>query len=146
MRVAVETIPENQDMVLEQDIAASQWEMDSFDIVFCDSAHVQAGLRRIGDEILVKGRVDVKRKITCSRCLQEKIQPVAREFTFSYNLADIGDYLEIDNDVREELLLNFPMKVLCKSDCKGICPECGVDLNKEQCSCKAKASGFLNTG
>lgn len=44
--------------------------------------------------------------------------------------------IDISSDVREYALLSIPMKKLCKENCKGLCPNCGKDLNKEQCSCK----------
>ena len=57
------------------------------------------------------------------------------KFDLNYNLSNLGNYLDIDKDVREEMLLNFPMKVLCSEDCKGICSGCGANLNNQKCSC-----------
>ena len=47
-----------------------------------------------------------------------------------------GNYLDVDQLVRNELLLNLPMKVLCNENCKGICNRCGANLNYESCSCE----------
>jgi uncharacterized metal-binding protein YceD (DUF177 family) len=58
------------------------------------------------------------------------------EFNRRYDLETLGNYIEINNDVREEILLNFPMKVLCAPGCKGLCQGCGRDLNLEKCDCK----------
>jgi uncharacterized protein len=44
-------------------------------------------------------------------------------------------FLQIDNMVRESILLTLPLKPLCREDCKGLCPICGIDLNKSVCSC-----------
>ena len=46
-----------------------------------------------------------------------------------------GYNLDVDQLVRDELLLNLPMKVLCDEDCKGICNRCGANLNHETCDC-----------
>ena len=46
-----------------------------------------------------------------------------------------GYNLDVDQLVRDELLLNLPMKVLCDEDCKGICNRCGANLNYETCDC-----------
>ncbi|MDD5195443.1 MAG: DUF177 domain-containing protein, partial [Candidatus Omnitrophica bacterium] len=56
------------------------------------------------------------------------------------------EYLTVDNDIREEVLLNFPMKVLCKPDCKGLCPGCGANLNNEVCKCKQKTKQSARAG
>jgi len=45
------------------------------------------------------------------------------------------DKIDTTNDVREFALLSVPMKKLCKENCKGLCPKCGSDLNKEKCKC-----------
>ena len=44
---------------------------------------------------------------------------------------------ELDTDVLigNEILVNWPVKILCKEDCKGICPKCGRDLNQGDCGC-----------
>ena len=46
-----------------------------------------------------------------------------------------GYTLDVDALIRDELFLHLPMKVLCKEDCRGICPRCGANLNHGTCSC-----------
>jgi uncharacterized protein len=46
-----------------------------------------------------------------------------------------GNYLDVDQTVREQVIVNVPMKSLCTEGCKGICPICGRNLNEERCSC-----------
>ena len=48
----------------------------------------------------------------------------------------IGFDLDVDKLIYGEILVNWPMKVLCKEDCKGVCQFCGANLNEGQCSCK----------
>ena len=137
MRVAVERI-KYEGLTSSEDIEAKSWEMDSFDVHFVKNIHLDCRFVRAGKEILVEARVVTHRLITCSRCLEQVEQTVEQDFKLSYRVADLGDYLEIDKDVREEILLDFPMKVLCRPDCKGICPGCGVNLNYEKCRCNKK--------
>ena len=67
-------------------------------------------------------------------------QPEA-ESEHSLHEQDLGDLyvteeiLETDPILIEQLQLNVPMKPLCRPDCKGLCPECGADLNEGACSC-----------
>ena len=44
--------------------------------------------------------------------------------------------LDVDRLIYNEILVNWPAKVLCKPDCKGICPKCGTNLNLETCDCE----------
>ena len=46
-----------------------------------------------------------------------------------------GYHLNVDELIKNELLLNWPMKVLCREDCKGICKICGKNLNDGECGC-----------
>jgi uncharacterized protein len=125
-----------EEMELEEDINAADWDLDSFDVKFIDNIHLDCKFKRIGREIMVEANVAANRKIICSRCLMEAKQPLEQDFMFLYNVNEIGTYLNVDNAIREEMLLDFPMKVLCSPDCKGICSVCKANLNIEACKCK----------
>jgi len=44
--------------------------------------------------------------------------------------------LDVSDDLRQEIILTYPVKCLCREDCQGLCPACGKNLNSETCSCK----------
>jgi len=46
--------------------------------------------------------------------------------------------LDLDAPICDEILLSFPMRILCRDDCRGLCAGCGADLNKEACRCTKK--------
>lgn len=98
----------------------------------------------------IDGRVTVEIEIPCDRCLE----PVSHAWSLQLGrelelkrLEDAGEEdldeqpylngynLDVDRLIYNELLLNWPMKVLCKEDCKGICNRCGTNLNQETCTC-----------
>ena len=63
----------------------------------------------------------------------------------SLNNEDNGDFVLVDNYqlpldslVEADLILSLPSKVLCREDCRGLCPHCGKDLNEGLCGCKPK--------
>lgn len=97
-----------------------------------------------GNHIVVQGTIRTHGAYTCSRCLTPV--PVDRNATLSevygteaalpddvlpYN----GEYIDLTETIRENLILSEPMKVLCRPDCKGLCPQCGKNLNEGPCSC-----------
>ena len=49
-----------------------------------------------------------------------------------------GEAIELDDLVREEILLALPAQVLCRESCRGLCPVCGVDRNLSTCDCEAR--------
>jgi len=106
-------------------------------------------------DIRVNGKVSASFEIACARCLEPVVHDVKREFDLLYRPlgsdagreelsvtgaeAEIGYYqgegLLLDDVVREQVLLAVPLKAVCRQDCKGLCPQCGKNLNEEQCSC-----------
>lgn len=97
----------------------------------------------------VQGLVDVTLRMSCDRCLkpvdevlhldfeQEVFSPdVARPASEEDDQPYMEDYqLNVEELVNTEITVNLPMKVLCKADCKGICRQCGKDLNTGSCEC-----------
>ena len=90
----------------------------------------------------------------CDRCAAE----VKREGTLKIQHFLVSELNDEDNDeyylvedmsfdldelVREDILLSLPTKILCREDCKGICPYCGANLNEKQCDCKKPADPRL---
>lgn len=135
MKIAVAKI-KDKELEFKEEIDASSWDLDSNDIKFVDKITLICKFVRLGKEIIVEVKVNTHRIISCSRCLQEVGQVIWQSFKLNYNISSLGDYLEIDDDVRQEILLDYPMKVLCDPACKGLCPNCGVNLNFENCNCK----------
>jgi uncharacterized protein len=46
-----------------------------------------------------------------------------------------GDGILLEDALREQVLLEAPIRAICREDCKGLCPHCGANLNQQQCSC-----------
>ena len=103
-----------------------------------------------GKIVMADSTVDVTLHIPCDRCLTDvptRIKAVSsRELNFGKELPEAEETLKdmpfIDGTVFDteryaynEILENFPMKVLCKADCKGICKVCGMNLNLGACEC-----------
>ena len=94
-------------------------------------------------------RVNVRYRYdgTCDRCMGEISQQrdlfLEHTLVVSLNREDndsfvlIENYqLPLDDLIAEDLILAQPFKVLCKEDCRGLCPQCGKDLNHGQCDCR----------
>ena len=101
-------------------------------------------ISRTPQGVLSQGVFHTNIKAECVRCLDEFIQPLRVEFTelFSYHSHPTTDAtMVIPEDgnvdfaplVREFLILEVPIKLLCKEDCRGLCIECGENLNLTTC-------------
>jgi len=99
-------------------------------------------------EVEVSGRIAVE--IPCSRCLEAVMTPfdfhVQQELDMKMNenermeALDESDYIEgkvldVDKLMYNEIIISWPLRVLCQDDCKGICASCGANLNLTSCDC-----------
>jgi uncharacterized protein len=110
-----------------------------------------------GEKIVVDGFLSARLLLRCDRCLETYSKDVTTDFRiylsmFPYkgeaevellendlNLDFIDDnFLDSDQIIKEQLILNLPMKTLCTKDCKGLCPLCGCNLNITRCSCQSR--------
>ncbi len=135
MRVEVARIKDNP-LKTQETIAAADWGLDNYDVKFPGAIEVACVFERIGNEILVEVKTGYAREATCSRCLKAVKENIENTFRLNYNALTQGEFLDIDDDVREQILLNFPMRFLCRPDCRGMCSRCGEDLNDGSCTCK----------
>ena len=107
-------------------------------------------IERIGEEIFLKSRLQTVADLVCDRCLDEYQLNVdetvdiilthdsdltEREEEDIYLIPPANDEVDITDSVRQSLILAVPFKKICNEACKGLCPKCGVNLNREQCDC-----------
>ena len=93
-------------------------------------------VERAGQELVVRGQVEAPVRLRCSRCAQF-FSTTARVSSFlrAYEWAEHPEFLDVSADVREDLLLEIPSFPLCRESCKGLCAQCGQDLNEGTCGC-----------
>ena len=111
---------------------------------FRTEVRVNGTVMNTGDSLRVAGTVRTSKQFICDRCLAEGEREIALDFSEDYAktpgdtdeavLYD-GDAIILDDLVRDTLLVAEPLRELCKSDCKGLCPVCGQNLNEGQCDC-----------
>lgn len=94
--------------------------------------------------VLISGVIDCFVSGNCDRCLKNIETQIELPFeqTFYKDIAEGEDWyvytsslLDATQAVRDEIILSLPMSLLCKDDCKGLCPKCGCNLNERQCNC-----------
>ncbi|HLV88866.1 MAG TPA: DUF177 domain-containing protein [Candidatus Sulfotelmatobacter sp.] len=115
------------------------------------------GKHQVIKDIRLRGRLAASLELQCARCLDPVAQRVKRDFDLLYRPlgtdagkdelsvtdaeAEIGYYqgdgILLEDVLREQVLLALPLKITCREDCKGLCPQCGKNRNLEPCSCTA---------
>lgn len=119
--------------------------------VACSPVRVSGSVTNVGKGFLVKARLRCECELECTRCLvpfRYALEPELEEMYYPERLKgskpegeDVanwfsGDVLDLTDAIRENLQLALPMKLLCREDCKGLCPTCGRNLNEGPCACK----------
>ena len=109
---------------------------------------------RAGSEIFVNGTLDAATTAACSRCAEEFDLPSHRRFryvvapkvmsdgdNFALKAEDLefsfyqSDEIDLTPLIREQVLLALAQRPLCREDCRGLCPQCGANLNEADCGC-----------
>jgi uncharacterized protein len=124
-------------------------ELDLVDPRFDREATVEVSLRMesLTDGIVVDGRLRAPWADTCRRCLAPARGEVVCEVGELYQLVItdpdafeiVGDQIDVGSMVRENILLDAPVAPLCRPDCAGLCPTCGIDRNTATCACVTAA-------
>ena len=115
---------------------------------------VEMSYYRAGTELFFEGELTATMAASCARCAEEFVTPSARSFRYilvpralvssdgergddlEFSVYD-GDEVDLTPLVQEQVLLALPTRPLCKEDCRGLCPQCGINLNEHQCDCRS---------
>lgn len=130
---------------------------DAFDIEREIRCHVELSYKRSGGAYFFHGELAGEFQTQCHRCLDDvsyrltgDFDVVVRKgserdgesdsdadelFTVPLNVHEVS----FDRWISENLIVNVPMQILCREDCKGMCPQCGINRNKESCTCTEPA-------
>lgn len=84
----------------------------------------------------VKIALKAKARIQCCRCLAEAEIPISKKLRLDYPISPQEDSIDMSEDIRQEIMVEYPLKPLCSLDCKGLCSHCGKNLNEGPCQCK----------
>jgi len=148
-----ELLSKGQVAIVNEQLDVSKLFHDRQDVVSTGPLHIQLKLTPEGDVVIVEGNLEIDMELACSRCLEptkshssipfaEHFKLASSESTEEVSEDEESDVIELGDDhldlqlyVEEYLLLFMPFAPLCKADCKGLCAQCGTNLNEEQCTC-----------
>lgn len=125
---------------------------------FVSPVRAELSIIMIRDLIEVRGRVATEVKVKCGRCLEEFSLPVSSEFELTCSdkkdeqafqegeevelrqedmdmVYYTGDHIDFREQVQEQVILALPSYAQCRDDCKGLCQQCGANLNQGPCGC-----------
>ncbi len=142
-------------IVVSKNYASGTLDYHSAEFEQLGPLNVDAVAELQGSEINIRGHVGACLRASCDRCLAPVEFRVDRDFDLFYRPLETiareeevevpkdelevgffsGDGIALADVVTEQVILAFPMKVVCRADCRGLCPVCRSDRNKVQCGC-----------
>ncbi len=134
MKILVNEIPP-EGLNIKGELDPAKLNLATKQINFSSPIKVKCFLTRSRDDLFAKCKLTTRTKETCSRCLTEFDMNIEKDVDLHYELK--GELsIVLDDSLKDEIIIDYPMKVLCKQDCKGLCPQCGKNLNEGPCNCK----------
>jgi uncharacterized protein len=146
--------------IIERNGAVLQYEMDldshetgggMSQIDFVGKMHIKGSVKFLESILTVTANIKSVLSAKCYRCMKDVEKPFSIDMEEIFEPANSpkslnsyeysGYMLDITQAVIDAIYLNIPRRILCKDDCKGLCPVCGCDLNDAQCDCLMKNRG-----
>jgi uncharacterized protein len=157
MRIELDKLEETGDSFAHH-YEPEELALDEEDARLTKPPEVSGRVSRKGNEVRLRGKLSASAEVDCDRCLKTVIIPIETEFDVTYfpaadysasDAAELleedlnvsffeGETIDIDELVREQVLLALPARALCGDDCKGLCPVCGADRNTDSCDCDSR--------
>jgi uncharacterized protein len=158
MQIEVEKLDE-RGRDLEHVYPSAEFSLEDEDALLASDVRVSAHASRRRGDVTLNGSIDTSVELRCDRCLAPVAQPVKIDFKADLAMRDAGassseatglqdadmdfslyegEAIDLDEIVREQILLALPARNLCSDDCKGLCPTCGANRNERACDCDTK--------
>jgi len=135
MKIDARQIPP-EGLFLEEQIDPKAWELETDFAKFKASLKLKAEISKVTNLVTALIQVEGEVFLECVRCLGEYPLEIKREIRIDYPVDNVHLLIDFDPEIRDQLILGYPVKPLCRQDCKGLCPGCGEDLNSGACNCK----------
>lgn len=156
----LETIPEDTGLSIEQTEKRETLGIDQPGCALVEDIELTGNLSRLGRDVFFKGQVKTGLRQECSRCLELFDTPVEVSLSTCFlpqpedappeekelHASDIEveyyreNTIDLAQPVFDQILLTQPLNPLCRPDCKGLCAQCGVNLNLDSCQCESDES------
>lgn len=141
MKIATRLLREGVATPVHEEYNPKALDLEFVDLIYSNGLQMEGSVEKYSDTLTFRGRLKSQVKHICARCLREIVNDVDRPFELVYDIKG-KEEIETLDDLREILILDHPIRFLCREDCAGLCPRCGENLNEGPCRCsKVKEHG-----
>ncbi len=135
MKIKIKEIPRTG-LEIKESVKAEEIGFRDDEMKVISPLKVRGEVHKARDVVNAKVEVAGKYEFSCARCLEPVVLSRKDVFAIHVEIEPTMDFVDLGEEIRQEMLLDISTIVLCKENCKGICPVCGANLNLEKCKCK----------
>ncbi|MFA5166955.1 MAG: DUF177 domain-containing protein [Candidatus Omnitrophota bacterium] len=135
MKLVLSELQEGVPIPVEGSYDAKTIEVEFPDMLYTEPILLAGEAEKSGGMLRLQGVLTTAVRRICGKCLKEKNERLSFEIDWIFDLLG-KDTIEPLENVRELLIVEHPLVHLCKANCRGLCPSCGIDLNEGTCNCK----------
>jgi len=134
VRIDTRQIPD-EGLTLAEEFSSAELDLDTEIIKFSGPIKAKAVISKSYNAIKVDLSLSAPLLIECSRCLSQTDTIFDKQIVLHYAIDKLEPFIDLNPDIREEIILSYSINPLCKESCKGMCPKCGHNLNEGGCNC-----------
>ena len=135
MKININKIPP-EGLTFEEEVAPTKLDLDTDIVKSRDPVKITARVLRITNALTADLTLNFSLYMDCSCCLNGFKAEFEKNLQLNYSVSNLEPVIDLNPDIRDEIILSYPMRPLCSIDCKGLCFHCGKNLNEGKCNCK----------
>jgi uncharacterized protein len=134
VKIIINQVPA-EGLYLKEELETAELDLETALIKFRSPLKLSARITRITNALTIDLSINGIIFADCSRCLSEFEWAFNKDIQLSYALDSSDVFIDLKPNIREEIILDYPIKPLCRLSCKGLCLKCGKNKNEGGCNC-----------
>ena len=137
MKLVLRDYPEDTPIDVTQDYDPKALDLEFVDLKYKSALHLDGQVLKSAESLHFSGALSAAVERICGRCVLSVEDRIDEPFDLYYEIKGLEEVETLD-DLREALIVDHPVQFICKESCRGLCPQCGANLNEKTCQCKTQ--------
>ncbi len=135
MKLVLRDYSEDELISVSQDYDPKELDLEFVDLKYTDKLRLEGQVLKSSESLHFWGELNAPVERICGRCVIPVKDKIDQPFDLYYEIKGLEEIETLD-DLRETLIVDHPVQYVCRQSCKGLCPQCGANLNEKACRCK----------
>jgi len=135
MKLVLRDYPEDTPIDVTQDYDPKALDLEFVDLKYNGALHLEGQVLKSAESLHFSGALSASVERICGRCVLSVEDRIDEPFDLYYEIKGLEEVDTLD-DLREALIVDHPVQFVCKESCKGLCAQCGANLNEKPCKCR----------